>query len=87
MGYRKKYVIMKAKTVNESLNESRNMFDYSKIDNIVLDGLASGDDHPDHVDAFITSADYDGVPMTDEQLDLLNADSEFVYDEVIKYIY
>ena len=28
-----------------------------------------GEDYPDFVDAFIEEADYDGVPMTDDELD------------------
>ena len=36
-------------------------------------------DWPDLCDAFIESADYDGKPMTDEQLDEINKDYEFVY--------
>lgn len=60
--------------------------DYKLIDNIVIDGIDWKDAH-DFVDAFIDSADYNGVQMTDEQLDKLNEDSEFVYDAVLNWIY
>lgn len=40
---------------------------YNLIDNIQFDYDSS--DYPDFVDAYIADADYDGVPMTDEQLD------------------
>lgn len=59
---------------------------YEKITNIVLDGIDHAD-YPDYSDAFIVSADYDGEPMTEEQLDEINEDSDFVYDCVIKQIF
>ncbi|NQW26179.1 MAG: hypothetical protein HQ473_07455 [Cryomorphaceae bacterium] len=52
--------------------------DYSKIDNVEIDGIDTND-YPDFCDAYIASADYDGVPMTDEQLDEVNDNSDFVY--------
>ena len=56
-------------------------FDFNKITNVVLDGLHHWD-YPDYCDAFIESADYDGVEMTDEQLNELNEDYELVYELV-----
>jgi hypothetical protein len=55
-----------------------NKLDYSKIDNIKVDGIDYSD-YPDFCDAYIASADYDGRAMTDEELDLLNEDYDFVY--------
>ena len=52
------------------------------IDNIVLSGV-NGNDYPDYCDAFIESADYNGVPMTDDQLDEINENSDFIYECVI----
>ena len=49
------------------------VMDYKKIDNIEIDGIDTKD-YPDFCDAYIVSADYDGVPMTDEQLDEINDD-------------
>lgn len=60
--------------------------DYSKIDNVKVVGI-NYDDYPDFVDAYIDSADYDGEPMNDEQLDIINMDDQYVYDCVINYIY
>jgi hypothetical protein len=60
--------------------------DYSKIDNVVVDGIDYAD-YPDFCDAYIASADYDGREMTDEELDLLNDDSDFVYSAVENYLY
>jgi len=52
---------------------------YKKIDNIEIDEIDPRD-YPNFCDAFITSADYDGKPMTDEQLNEINNDSNFVYE-------
>ena len=60
--------------------------DYSKITNIEVDGIDHSD-YPDFCDAYIYSAEYDGVEMTDEQLDELNEDSEFVHDCVYNQLY
>ena len=59
---------------------------YNKISNISVEGIDLKD-YPDFVDAFIDNADYDGEPMTDEQLDEINEDTDFVYDCVIKQIF
>ena len=53
--------------------------DYKKIDNIEIDGIDTAD-YPDFCDAYISSADYDGVPMTEEQLDEINDDGQFQYE-------
>ena len=61
--------------------------DVTKIDNIMIDGI-DHTDYPDYCDAFIESADLDGVEMTDKQLDALNDNySDFVYDAVLNWIY
>ena len=60
--------------------------DYSKIDNVEVDGIDTKD-APDFCDAYIVSADYDGRPMTDEEIDLLNDDGDFVYNAVLKWLY
>ena len=44
-------------------------------------------DFPDFCDAFISSATYKGRKMTEEELDKLNDDSDFVYDKLIDYLY
>ena len=60
--------------------------DYQKIDNIEIEGIDTKD-YPDFTDAFISSADYDGQPMTDEQLDEINEDHSFVYECVMKHLF
>jgi hypothetical protein len=59
--------------------------DYKKIDNIEIDGIDTKD-YPDFCDAYISSADYDGKPMTDEQLDELNEDGDYVYGHIMDYL-
>ena len=59
---------------------------YKLITNIEVDGI-DFKDYPDFCDAFIASADYNGKPMTDEQLDELNGDSEFLYECVQNHIF
>lgn len=52
--------------------------DYKLITNIDMDGIDYSD-YPYFCDAFIRAADYDGKPMTQEQLDIINKDMDFVY--------
>lgn len=61
-------------------------FDYSQIDNIELDGIDHRD-YPDFCNAYISYAEYKGKPMTDKQLDRLNDDRDFVYEQVINKIF
>lgn len=60
--------------------------DYSKIDDIEVDGIDTRD-YPDFSDAFISYATYKGQPMSDKQLDRLNSDSDFVYNQVERRLY
>ena len=59
---------------------------YDLIDNIEVDGIDTND-YPDFCDAFISSADYNGVEMTDEQLEALNEDYSFVHDCVYTQLF
>ena len=60
--------------------------DYSQIDDIDIDGIDHRD-YPDYCDAFICSASYCGRDMTDDELDQLNDDRDFVYNKVMDYLY
>lgn len=66
--------------------ETDGKLDYSKISNISIDGI-DYKDAPDFVDAYIENADYDGRPMTDSELEDLNDDNDYVYEQVIDWIY
>jgi hypothetical protein len=60
--------------------------DYSKISNVQVDGI-DHNDSPDYCDAYIDSADYEGREMTEEELKILNEDSDFVYQSVQNHLY
>lgn len=60
--------------------------DYSKIEDIEVDGIDRRD-YPDFCDAFIMRAIYDGREMTEDEINSLNEDKDFVYEQVIKRIY
>lgn len=60
--------------------------DYSKISNIQFDGI-DHKDAPDYCDSFILSADYEDIPMTEDQLDEINEDGCFVHDQLYTFLY
>ena len=55
------------------------------ITNVEFEGIDYSD-YPDFFDAHIVSADLDGVPMTEEQLEALN-ESDLRYELLMDYIY
>jgi hypothetical protein len=57
----------------------------NKVSNVVVEGI-DYNDYPDFSDAYISEADYDGIPMTEEQLEELNENSEFVHESVFEQI-
>ena len=60
--------------------------DYSQIEDVEVDGIDTKD-YPDFCDAFISSATYMGRDMTDDELDALNSDSDFVYEAIQDKLY
>ena len=63
------------------------MIDINDLEDIQLANVDPRD-YPDFVDAYIYAADYDGKPMTDEQLDYLHdAHSDFVNEQVYDSIF
>lgn len=58
----------------------------AKISDIVIEGIDPRD-APDYCDAFIADADYDGRPATEEELEIMNNDSGFVYESIISKLY
>lgn len=57
--------------------------DTTKIDNLEFDDVDTND-YPDFTNSYVSSADYNGVAMTEQQLDLLNDNYEdFVYEQLI----
>lgn len=59
-------------------------FDYSKITDVEMEDVDPSD-YPDFSDAYIIYANYEGRPMTEEELEDLNNDSEFVYDHAMAH--
>lgn len=55
------------------------MIDYNLIDDVWVENI-SMDDFPDFCDAYIISADYDGIEMSEEMLDELNTDYDYVFE-------
>ena len=53
---------------------------------IEVDGVDTSD-YPDFCDAFIESAEIDGVELTDAEIEELNCNSEFVYNCVLKELF
>lgn len=60
--------------------------DFSQISDIEIEDV-DYKDAPDFCDAFIARCEYMGREATDRELDLINENSDFVYDQVINYIY
>ena len=60
--------------------------DITKINNIEFDGI-DYKDAPDFCDAFIISADYNGKEMTNEQLNNINENSDFVHEQLYNYLF
>ena len=58
----------------------------SKIDNVVFDGIDKND-HPDYCDAYVISADYEGNPMSSDDIDELNEDKEFTHELLFEHLF
>lgn len=56
--------------------------DYKKITNVEIEDVFRFD-YPDFCDAFITAADYDGKPMSEEMIDYLNENDDGFIGETI----
>lgn len=54
-----------------------------KVTNVKVEGVDL-QDCPDFTDAYISSADYEGKKMDQEQLDELNENKDFVYSCVLE---
>lgn len=54
---------------------------------IEIEGIDTSD-YPDFCDAYISYAEFEnGIPLDDDQLDVLNEDSDLVYNETIKKVF
>lgn len=59
--------------------------DCSKISNVCFENV-NHRDAPDYTDAWVFSADYEGDPMTDDQLDALNDDDGLIHELIQKHL-
>jgi len=62
-----------------------NTIDKTLIDNIVFQ--YDSKNFPEFTDTLILSADYDGIPMNEEQLDEINQDSDFIHETLFTQLY
>lgn len=62
------------------------MIDHDRISDVEVEGIDFSD-YPDFCDAYISFACVDGREATDEELDIINNDSEFVYEQVLNRIH
>ena len=60
--------------------------DLNKITNVEVDGI-DFKDYPDFTDAYISYAEYNGKEMTEDQLEELSDNSEFMYTALLKQIF
>ena len=61
--------------------------DFKLIDNVVVDGI-DYNDYPDFCDAYIAEAEYNGEPMSDEMIEVLNYDyTDFVLEQVYSHLF
>ncbi len=60
--------------------------DYSQIEDVEINGINTRD-FPDFCDAYIAAATYQGREMTEEELEVLNNDSDYVYEKVQDWLY
>ena len=63
-----------------------NKLDYTKITDVEIDGI-DPNDAPDYCDAYVSAATYEYEPgkfrdLTDDELEELSMDGEFVYSHV-----
>jgi hypothetical protein len=60
--------------------------DFSKIKELEFDGI-NHKDYPDYCDAFVIFGLYEGRPLTDEELDIVNDNGEFVHEMLIDQLW
>lgn len=58
--------------------------DYSKIRNVSFDGIDHSD-YPDYCDAYLTYAEIDGIPLTEDELMEVDQ-SDYKYDLLMNYL-
>ena len=62
------------------------MIDLTKISNIEFDGI-SHRDYPDYCDAYISSAEIDGVQLTEHEIEEVNENRDFLHEKLFEHLY
>lgn len=66
--------------------KTNEMIDLNKITNVEVDGI-DFKDYPDFVDAYISYAEYNGKEMTEDELEALSDNSDFMYTALLNKIF
>jgi len=66
--------------------DQKNIIDVSKLESVEVDGIDTND-YPDFCDAFISYAEMDGIELTEDQLDEVNENSEFIHEKVYEQLF
>ena len=61
------------------------MIDFTKITDIEFDDVFH-DDAPDYCDSYILRCEIDGAEATEEQLNEINENSDFVHEKLFDYL-
>ena len=59
---------------------------YAKIESVEVEGIDPSD-YPDFCDAYISSAEIDGREATEEELEELSDDRDFVYEMTFNQLF
>ena len=69
------------------MNDLVKNFNLDLVENVEIEGIDFAD-YPDFCDAFISSADYDGKPMTEEQIIQMEEDyPDWRYEQIENSLY
>ncbi len=59
--------------------------DFNQIDDVEM--CINTDDYPDFCDSFVEACTYKGRPATDDELEAINEDSGYVYEQILNALY
>ena len=65
---------------------ARAPLDLTRVSDVYVEGINMRD-YPDFCDAYISEAKVDGRPATDEEMEEINNNSDFVYEKTIEQIF
>ncbi|NQZ45056.1 MAG: hypothetical protein HRT65_12155 [Flavobacteriaceae bacterium] len=62
------------------------IIDFKRVDNYQIEGIDTKD-YPDFCDAFIAACDIDGREATEEELDLINEQCDFISELALEALH